>query len=36
MIYHEMSAKSGEGVQDMFSDMINQIIINKRRQQESE
>ena len=33
LIYQETSAKSGEGVQEVFMEMIKQIIIKKREQQ---
>ena len=32
MIFHETSAKSGTGVDDLFNDLIREIIISKRRQ----
>ena len=32
IIYYETSAKTGEGVQDLFMTMINEIILCKRKQ----
>ena len=36
MIYYETSAKTNEGVSELFMEMINQIIITKRAKKRSD